>query len=134
MSDHTEGTLARSLARLPMWLVVAIVPVIAAVAVALTGFGSSGDSSGASTAKPLPNTITIKDFSFAPEALTARAGTTITVTNADGTAHTVTAAKGAFDTGELAGGATAQITVDQPGTYAYFCNIHQYMKGTIHVD
>ena len=129
MSDRTE----RTLARLPMWLVVAIVPVIAVVAVALTGFGS-GASSDAASVKASPNTITIKDFSFAPRPLTVKAGTTITVTNADGTAHTVTASKGAFDTGDLAGGATAQITVDGPGTYAYFCDIHQYMKGTIHVD
>ena len=130
MSDHTE----RTLARLPMWLVVAIVPVIAAVAVALTGFGSGDGTGSSSAAAAEPNAITIKNFAFAPEPLTVPAGTTITVTNADGTAHTVTAVKGEFDTGELAGGATAQIAVDQPGTYAYFCDIHQYMKGTIHVD
>ena len=124
----------RTLARLPMWLVVAIVPAIAVVAVALTGFGSGSGSASASAAAAEPNTITIKNFAFAPQPLTVKAGTTITVTNGDDTTHTVTAAKGEFDTGEVDGGTTAQITVDRPGTYAYFCDIHQYMKGTIHVD
>jgi plastocyanin len=124
----------RTLARLPMWIVVAIVPVIAVVAVALTGFGSSDSPGAGGAAAAQPNSITIKDFSFAPTPLTAKAGTTITVTNADGTTHTVTAAKGEFDTGDVDGGGTAAITVARPGTYAYFCEIHQYMKGTIHVD
>jgi plastocyanin len=122
----------RTLARLPMSLFVVIVPVIAAAAVALTGFGSGASASAGSATKP--NTIVIKNFAFAPQPLTVKAGTTITVTNGDDTTHTVTAAKGEFDTGEVDGGTTAQITVDRPGTYAYFCDIHQYMKGTIHVD
>ena len=63
-----------------------------------------------------------------------KVGTTITITNGDDTTHTVTAANGAFDTGDIDGNTTAQITVDRPGTYAYFCDIHQYMKGTIHVS
>jgi plastocyanin len=130
MSDHTE----RTLARLPMWIFVAIVPVIAVMAVALTGFGSGDSANAGSAAAAKPNTITIKNFAFAPQPLTVKAGTTITVTNDDGTAHTVTATKGAFDTGDIDGGATAQLAVDQPGTYSYFCDIHQYMKGTIHVD
>ena len=124
----------RTLARIPMWVFIVIVPVIAAVAVALTGFGDGASSSAGSAVAAKPNTITIKDFAFAPQPLTVRAGTTITVTNDDGTAHTVTATKGAFDTGDIDGGATAQITVDRPGSYSYFCDIHQYMKGTIHVD
>ena len=124
----------RTLARIPMWVFIVIVPVIAAVAVALTGFGDGASSSAGSAVAAKPNTITIKDFAFAPQPLTVKAGTTITVTNDDGTAHTVTAAKGAFDTGDIDGGATAQITVDRPGSYSYFCDIHQYMKGTIHVD
>jgi len=124
----------RTLARIPMWVFIVIVPVIAAVAVALTGFGDGASSSAGSAVAAKPDTITIKDFAFAPQPLTVKAGTTITVTNDDGTAHTVTATKGAFDTGDIDGGATAQITVDRPGSYSYFCDIHQYMKGTIHVD
>ena len=88
---------------------------------ASTGGGASGD------------TITIENFQFSPDPLVVSAGTAVTVTNGDGTAHTVTAKGGAFDTGDIDGGATATITVDAPGTYRYFCNIHNYMTGTIEV-
>ena len=60
-----------------------------------------------------------------------KAGDTITVTNDDGTAHTLTADDGRFDTGNLAGGAAKTITVAAPGTYAYHCDIHNYMTGKI---
>ena len=59
------------------------------------------------------------------------AGATVTVTNDDGTVHTLTADDGKFDTGDLDGGASGTITIDEPGTYAYFCDIHNYMTGTI---
>ena len=78
--------------------------------------------------------VTIKGFAFSPKTLKVKAGAKVKVTNKDGTTHTFTANKGAFDTGDIDGGATAQITVDRPGSYSYFCDIHQYMKGTIHVD
>ena len=52
-------TTDRTLARLPRWLFVLIVPLIALAAIALTGFGS-GDSAGAGSAAVKPNTIAIK--------------------------------------------------------------------------
>ena len=75
--------------------------------------------------------VTIKDFEFSPKTLTVKAGTKITVKNTDGTTHTFTAHKGAFDTGDIDGGSSATVTVKKPGTYAYHCNIHNSMKGTI---
>jgi plastocyanin len=124
-----------ALARVPKWLFVAVVPLIAAVAVAFTGFGSGDDGAATgSVAAPAgagQNAIAIQDFTFSPDPVRVAVGTTVTVTNQDGTAHTITATKGAFDTGELGGGGSTQITVDRPGTYAYFCEIHQYMKGTL---
>jgi plastocyanin domain-containing protein len=56
------------------------------------------------------------------------------VSNKDGTTHTFTAIKGAFDTGNIDGGSSATVTVKKPGTYAYHCNIHNSMKGTIKGD
>ena len=91
-------------------------------------------AAGASTPRATSAKVSIKNFAFSPKTLKVKAGTKVTVKNNDGTTHTFSADKGAFDTGDIDGAATAQITVDQPGTYAYFCDIHQYMKGTIHVD
>ena len=53
------------------------------------------------------------------------------MTNDDGAAHTLTADDGKFDTGRLDGGKQATITIDEPGTYAYHCDIHNYMTGVI---
>ena len=36
-----------------------------------------------------------------------------------------------FDTGRIEPGASATITLDQPGTYTYHCNFHESMTGTI---
>ena len=61
------------------------------------------------------------------------AGTTVTVSNADGAKHTLTAVDGAFDTGTLEGGARSKVTIDRPGTHRYYCDIHNYMTGRIEV-
>jgi plastocyanin len=122
------------LQRLPAWAFVVVVPLIAAIAVLVTGFGD--DDGG--TARAVPDgaigVVAIRNFTYAPDPARARAGEPITVTNDDGVVHTVTATKGGFDTGDIAGGARAEIVVDEPGTHAYFCRLHQYMKGTIDVD
>jgi plastocyanin len=120
--------------RLPTWLLVVIVPVVALVAVLITGFGpgqSGGATAGAGTAA---NTVAIKNFAFSPNPITVKTGTTLTVVNNDSITHTLTANAGAFDTGDLGGGRRAQLTLDRPGTYAYHCQIHTFMKGTIRVS
>lgn len=81
---------------------------------------------------------------YGPNNLTVKAGTTITVRNHDSIPHTLTStadaadvqsptASGAFDTGVLMMNGEAQITIDEPGTYSYFCTIHPFMRGTISV-
>jgi plastocyanin len=94
-----------------------------------------------------PNHIAIlgQDAPFySPNNLTVKAGTTITIVNHDSIPHTLTAtadgadvqsptASDAFDTGLLMMNGEAQITIDEPGTYNYFCSIHPFMRGTITV-
>jgi plastocyanin len=91
------------------------------------GGGGGGGSPGAAGA------VRIADFAFAPGSLSAEAGQSVTWTNQDGTAHTVTADDGAFDSGNLAGGEEFSFAFDEAGTYAYHCNIHPRMKGTVTV-
>ena len=82
--------------------------------------GASGDS------------VTISSFKFQPATLTVRSGGKITVTNNDSTTHTATADDGnTFDTGDIDPGSSATFSVDKPGTVAYHCNIHPFMKATI---
>lgn len=78
--------------------------------------------------------VTIVDFVFDPPDLEVAAGSTVTFTNEDGATHTATADDDAFDTGDLGQGDTGEVTLDEPGTYAYLCSIHNYMTGTVTVQ
>ena len=82
--------------------------------------------------------ITIETFIFSPNPATVAAGSPVTVENKDTTTHTITAGtpdapEDIFDE-ELAEGATVEFTVDEPGTYAYFCKIHNSMTGELVVE
>jgi plastocyanin len=91
------------------------------------GGGGGGGAPGTADA------VRIADFAFAPDALSAEVGQSVKWTNQDGAAHTVTADDGAFDSGSLARGKAFSFAFDQAGTYAYHCNIHPRMKGTVTV-
>jgi plastocyanin len=79
-------------------------------------------------------TVSIKNFAFDPPNTTVSAGTTVTWVNDDQVPHTATANDGAFDSGTLQPGQSYSFAFDKPGTYAYHCNIHPDMTGTITVS
>ena len=70
---------------------------------------------------------------FAPTSVTVAVGGTVTWTNDDTSKHTVTADNGSFDSGTLNSGATFAQTFTAAGTYAYGCDFHGNMRGTITV-
>jgi plastocyanin len=77
-------------------------------------------------------------FAFSPATLTIKAGTTVTWKNNTSVGHTVTSDDGkSFDSGTsnpIATGATFSFTFTTPGTFAYHCEIHPFMKATIIVQ
>lgn len=105
---------------------------------------------GNSNAAPPRSEVVAEHVAFAPAKLEVDAGTEVTWVNRDANVvHTATsgapgdkgvpgldngtAAKpdGVFD-GEMDGAdATFSFTFDEPGTYAYFCRVHQSMTGEI---
>jgi plastocyanin len=121
--------------RLPTTLLALVVPLVAAAAVIVTLSATPDPTVAAATGRGAsgPGTVRIANFRYAPDPLTVQAGARVTVTNDDGTVHTLTADDGSFDTGDLDGGASATLTLSEPGTYRYFCAIHNYMTGTIEV-
>jgi len=122
------------LGRVPTVLLAVIVPVVALVTVVVTLNATSDDTGAASPRGSGPGSgtaIAIKNFQFSPNPIVVKAGATVTVTNDDGTVHTLTADDKRFDTGDLDSGATATIDIASPGTYAYHCEVHNYMTGTI---
>jgi plastocyanin len=111
-----------------MCSVAAVLVVVVIVAGLALGLGAL-PGSAAATSKA--RTVTIKNFKFSPSPLKVKAGSKITVKNADSTTHTFTANKGAFNTGDIESGSSASVTIKKPGTFAYHCQIHNFMKGTI---
>ena len=86
---------------------------------------------GTAAASP---SIRIQNFAYNPPALSVTSGVTVAVQNADSVQHTLTSDAAAFDTGTMAGGQSDSFVAPaEPGTYAYHCNIHPSMKGTLTV-
>lgn len=129
---------------------IALLAWVAMLVVACAGDSGSDSTAAAvpsSTAVPtssLPSTvvtddgtlvssITISDFSFSGAA-NVPVGTTVTATNQDGVTHTWTSDDDLWDSGPLRNDESFEFTFDQPGTYTYFCKIHNTMTGSITVD
>jgi plastocyanin len=79
-------------------------------------------------------TVEIAEFAFSPAELEVPVGASVVWTNGDEFAHTAQADDGTFDTGDIAAGASSDpVTFEEPGTYSYFCGIHNSMTAVITV-
>jgi len=76
-------------------------------------------------------TVAIRDFAFEPPEITIPAGTTVSWENADAAPHTATGDDGVFSSGRIDAGAAGTATFDEVGTFAYRCEFHPDMLGTI---
>lgn len=91
------------------------------------GYGdrSGGDATG--------STVVAEDFAFS--GATVAPGAEVAFENKDDAPHTMTADDGAFDTGDVEGGGSEAITApSQPGEYAFHCEIHSSMTGTLTIE
>jgi len=77
--------------------------------------------------------ITISNFAFVSADVSVPAGTTVVFVNEDEAVHNVLSDDGQLQSPDLERGGTYEVTLGQPGTIAYICNIHQFMQGTITV-
>jgi plastocyanin len=109
-------------------------------AIAAAVFGAIAGSVLASSvlvarAQTSSSAVAIHNFTFTPQALTVKAGTTVTWTNKDDIPHGIASANNGFARSEaLDTGDSSSFTFATPGTYAYFCYVHPFMKGTIVVE
>jgi plastocyanin len=78
--------------------------------------------------------VGIDNFTFNPQQLTVKAGTTVTWTNKDDIPHAVAAVGKQFRSKALDTGDAYSFTFTTPGSYAYFCSLHPHMTGTIVVE
>jgi plastocyanin len=77
--------------------------------------------------------VTISGFQYDPETVTIQAGGKVIWQNEDSDEHTATLDDGSFTTGALAEGKLKSESFKTAGTYAYHCEIHPQMKGTVEV-
>jgi plastocyanin len=80
---------------------------------------------------PAPAVVHIANFAFNPQTLNVAPGQTVTFVNDDSEPHTATAVDKSFDSEGLDLHETWHHVFSKPGTYAYFCEMHPYMHGTI---
>ena len=93
-------------------------------------------SSAASIAAPAEVEIRISKFKFEPAEVTVKPGTRIRWVNLDETPHTVLSAQGqekviaskAMDTDDK-----YELVISKEGDYSYFCTVHPFMTGVVHV-
>ncbi|HVZ53648.1 MAG TPA: cupredoxin family copper-binding protein [Pseudolabrys sp.] len=78
--------------------------------------------------------VTIDNFTFGPQELKVKAGTTVTWTNRDDIPHTVTSDKMLFRSKALDTDDKFSFTFTTPGIYKYFCSLHPHMTGSIVVE
>jgi plastocyanin len=78
--------------------------------------------------------VKIENFTFAPQRVTVKAGTTITWTNDDDIPHTVASSTKAFKSKVLDSEDKFSFTFTTAGVYEYFCSLHPHMTGTIVVE
>ena len=109
--------------------------------------GSGTQASSTSTSGPrstttgptttVPGQVDIVDYDFSPGTTTIKVGERVTWLNRDSVDHWVITAPGTpqpFDLGRQGSAASASHSFDTKGTYPYFCNLHNYMKGEVIVQ
>ena len=80
------------------------------------------------------------DNCFIPSTVVITAGGTVTWENTDNAAHTATAGSpaegpsGVWDSSLVRAGDSYFVTLDDEGTYPYFCMVHPWMQGTVIVE
>ena len=77
---------------------------------------------------------------YDPSTVTISTGGTVTFVNSDIAPHTVTSGTatdgpdGVWDSSLIMTDMSYSVTLDNPGTYDYFCMVHPWMQGTVIVE
>ena len=110
--------------------IAAIILVIAMAA------GRSGQFGSATAEEKPPAEVAVKidNFTFSPNTLTLKVGSTIRWTNHDDIPHNVVSEDKSFKSKVLDTDQQFSYTFTKPGTYTYFCSIHPKMTGKIVVQ
>lgn len=104
------------------------------------GEETSGEETESTESEPAPSgeaakseKVDIVEFTYQPDPVVVQVGGKVIWQNQDTAPHTATADDGSFDTGTIEKGKIGSETFKQAGTFAYFCEIHPTMHGTVEV-
>ena len=78
--------------------------------------------------------VDIDQFTFLPQRITVKAGTTVTWINEDDVPHTIVSSSKVFKSKALDTADKFSFTFTTPGTYEYFCSLHPHMTGAVVVE
>lgn len=116
----------------------------AAVTALVLAAAACGQSSSPTNPSPMPSssgsTVSIvagastkTSNAYAPNPISVSRGTTVMWMNNDTVTHTSTSDTGGWNSGAIAPGASFNFTFQSAGTFAYHCQIHPGMVGTVSV-
>jgi plastocyanin len=86
------------------------------------------------SARAADTPVQIDNFTFIPQRITVKAGTTVTWTNTDDIPHTVASSTKVFKSKALDTNDKFSFTFTTPGAYEYFCSLHPVMTGAVVVE
>jgi plastocyanin len=77
--------------------------------------------------------VDIIEFTYQPDPVVVQTGGKVIWQNQDAAPHTATADDDSWDTGTIEKGKIGSETFKEAGSFAYFCEIHPDMRGTVEV-
>lgn len=101
---------------------------------------SGAEQGGGAESEPAPGgeasrseKVQIVEFAYQPDPVVVQAGGKVIWQNQDSAPHTATADDESWDTGTIEQGKLGSETFKEQGSFAYYCEIHPTMHGTVEV-
>jgi len=121
-----------------------LLAIFSLIAVAPSAFAEHGEGGMSATVENAAGSSTPgceeTDNCFVPSTVVITAGGTVTWENTDNAAHTATSGSpsdgpdGVWDSSLMMVNGSYSVTLDDEGTYPYFCMVHPWMQGTVIVE
>jgi len=121
-----------------------LLAVFSIITITPSAFAAHGEGGMSATVTNAPGSSTPgceeTDNCFVPSTVVITAGGTVTWENTDTAAHTASSGTaaggpdGVFDSSLIMAGGSYSVTLDDEGTYPYFCMVHPWMQGTVIVE
>jgi len=119
-----------------------LLAIFSLIVVAPPAFAAHGEGGMSATVENAADSSTpgCEPDCFIPSTVVITVGGTVTWENTDTAAHTASSGTpaggpdGVFDSNLIKSGGSYSVTLDDEGTYPYFCMVHPWMQGTVIVE